>query len=118
MKKSKEILSILLLSLALQITFNITKVCSQGQWEQTTIPNVANSYIVDVDFINSNTGFIALKVHAEIDTMIIYKTTDKGLSFSKFWSTIYYDPEFGMTFNNADTGFVFSRRCWCSKKFA
>lgn len=107
MKKSNTKSIIFILFLTLQIAMNFTKVYSQDQWEQTTIPNVANSYIVDVDFINSNTGFIALKVHAEVDTMIIYKTTDKGLSFSKFWSTIYYDPEFGMTFNNADTGFVF-----------
>ena len=79
MKKSNTKSSIFILFLTLQIAMNFTKVYSQDQWEQTTIPNVANSYIVDVDFINSNTGFIALKVHAVIDTMIIYKTTDKGL---------------------------------------
>lgn len=107
MKKSNITLSIFILFLTLQIAMTFTIVYSQGQWEQTTIQGIANSYIVDVDFINSNTGFIALKVVSQIDTMIIYKTTDKGLTFSKFWSTIYYDPEFGMSFNNADTGFVF-----------
>ena len=110
MKKSKEILSILLLNIALQITLNITQVYSQGQWETTTIHpgGGSNSFVVDVDFINSNTGFVAVRVDAYIDTLIIYKTTNKGLSFTEFWSEKSSNPEFGISFKNADTGFVFN----------
>ena len=107
MKKSNITLNIFLLFLTMQIAMTNSKVYSQSQWDQTTIQGTDNSYIVDVDFINANTGFIALKVNPVINKMIIYKTTDKGLTFSEFWSTTYYDPEFGISFNNADTGFVF-----------
>jgi hypothetical protein len=43
MKKSNTKSSIFILFLTLQIAMNFTKVYSQDQWEQTTIPNVANS---------------------------------------------------------------------------
>ena len=102
MKKSNITLNIFLLFLTMQIAMTFSKVYSQSQWELTTIPNETNNgYVVDVDFINANSGFIALKVNPIINKMIIYKTTVKGLNFSEFWSTTYYDQEFGISFNNA-----------------
>ncbi len=84
MKKLNITLNIFLLFLTMQIAMTNSKVYSQSQWDQTTIQGTDNSYIVDVDFINANTGFIALKVNPVINKMIIYKTTDKGLTFSEF----------------------------------
>lgn len=77
-----RIVLIFILTTLFQSIFLNNKSLAQSQWGTFSVP--FNGVIVDVDFLNADTGFVALANNAT-DTIKILKTTNKGITFVTFW---------------------------------
>lgn len=83
----------------------ICKTSYSQEWESANFGYRGNS----INFLNANTGFIGLKINNG-QNWAIYKTNNKGVSFSQIWSTpVTTDNSKGFGFDmiNESIGYVF-----------
>ena len=85
---------------------------AQAQW--FTQQSGTTSALYDIEFINEKTGWCCG------DGGYIIKTTNGGENWIRQGFGVTFEPLFGI--HPVDSNVVyavgFSRRCWCSKKFA